>query len=202
MDYEGIKRGAQFKYIDRPRPEPLADSYKYELPGYELDKYLGLGLIPPVVERTINGSSGSLQIFIEDAFPETVRKTQDLKLGDPKAFERAMADLKVFINLVSDTCGSERDRDILIQRKTERIFAVDFSRAFDPRNEAVPGCEILTCSRSLYGKLLHWDNDKVKALVAPYLNGEETQALQARVGSIFRTIKKQIETRGESAVLF
>jgi hypothetical protein len=202
LDYKGVKRWAQFKYINRPRPEPLADSYKYELASYKLDKYLGLGLIPPVVERIINNFPGSLQIFVEDAVSEQVRKSQDIKLGDPKVFERTMADLKVFVNLVSDTWGGERDRDILIQRTTGKVYAVGFSRAFVPRQEAIPGCEILTCSRSLYGKLLNWDNDKVKALVAPYLNGEEIHALQARVVSILRTIKKLVETRGEGAVLF
>lgn len=153
------------------------------------------------MERTINNYPGSLQIFVEDAFPETARKTQSIKLSDPKAFDQAMADLRVFINLFSDSCGDERDRDILIQRWTEKISAVGFSRAFAPNNETIPGCEILRCSRSFYGKLLNWDQAKVKTLLDPYLNAEEMRALHARVGSILWMIKKQIEMRGESAVL-
>jgi hypothetical protein len=155
---------------------------KRRLAAYELNKYLDLGFVPPVVERTINNYPGSLQIFVEDAFPETARKTQS-------------------INLFSDSCGDERDRDILIQRWTEKISAVGFSRAFAPNNETIPGCEILRCSRSFYGKLLNWDQAKVKTLLDPYLNAEEMRALHARVGSILWMIKKQIEMRGESAVL-
>ena len=202
MDSGGTKRWAQFKYIDRPRPDPLADSYKYELAAYALDKYLGLGRIPPVVERAINGYPGSLQIFVEDAFSETVRKSQGVPVDDPKAFDRAMADLRVFLNLVGDTCGSERDRDILIQRKTGRLYAVDFSRAFAPTKGTVLGCEIRSCSRSFYHKLLDWNKKSVRALVAPYLNEEEVQALEARVGSVLQMIRTLIETRGEGAVLF
>ncbi len=202
LEADGTRRWAQFKYIDRRRPDPLADSYKYELAAYALDKTLGLGLVPPVVERTINGYPGSLQIFVEDAFSETVRKGQGLKIGDPEAFDRAMADLRVFINLVADTCGVERDRDILIQRKPERVWAVDFSRAFAPVTETVPGCEIQRCSRGLYRKLLEWDKAGVRRILAPYLNEEEVRALEARVGSILRVIRMQVETRGEGAVLF
>ena len=202
LESNDLKRWAMFKYIDRPRPDPLADSYKYELAAYALDKYLGLGIVPPVVERTINGYPGSLQIFVDDAFSETLRRSQGIKVDDPEAFDRTMADLKVFVSLTGDACGNERDRDILIQRKTGRVFAVDFSRAFTLGGEAASGCEILRCSRNLYGKLLAWDKDKVKALVSPYLNTAEVQALDARVVSILKAIHRQIEARGESAVLF
>ncbi len=202
MDSEGDKRWAQFKYIDRPRPSPIPDSYKYELAAYALSKYLALGLVPPVVERTINDYPGSLQIFIEGAFRESDRKRQNARLDNPKAFDQAMADLRVFLNLVYDRCDIERDRDILIQRGTGKVYAVDFSRAFDTKSETVPGCEILRCSRSMYGKLLNWNHDNVSVLLGPYLNGEEMRALRARVGSILWMIRKQIEMKGESAVLF
>jgi hypothetical protein len=202
MDLGDLKRWAQFKYIDRPRPDPLADSYRYELAAYELDKYLGLGFVPPVVERTINNYPGSLQIFVDDAFTETTRQLQGLQLNDPNGFDQAMDDLKVFLNIAGDQCGTERNRDVLIQRKGERIYAVDFSRAFGLAKATIPGCEILRCSRRLHGRLLEWDKTKVRALLAPYLSEEELRALESRWGSVLQTIRTQIETRGERAVLF
>ena len=200
LELDGVKRWAQFKYMDRPRPSPIPDCYKYELAAYKLSGYLDLGFVPPVVERTINKYPGALQIFVENAFRETDRKNQNIKLRDPEAYNRALADLRVFINLVADTC--ENDRDILIQRDTERVFRVDFSEAFAPRNDAVPGCQILRCSHGIYNKLLNWDESHVKTLLAPYLAEEEIRALHARLGAIIWMIKKQIEIHGESAVLF
>jgi len=111
-----------------------------------------------------------------------------------------MADLKVFENLVYDNCANEKDT--LIQKDSGKIYRVDFSEAFAPATGTIPGCEILRCSRRLYQKLGEWDQDKVKILLAPYLNEEEIRALHARQGSIIQMIKKQIEVRGESAVLF
>jgi hypothetical protein len=196
----GITRWAQFKYINRPRPEPIPDSFEYEIAAYELNKHLGLDFVPPVVLRTIKDTLGSLQMFVENAIRESDRKRENFLPGDLEAFSRAMADLKVFENLVYDTCGNEKDT--LIQKETGKINRVDFSEAFAPKDGTIPGCEIVRCSRRLYQTLCKWDREKVTILLAPYLNEEEIRALHARQGSIVRMIQKQIEKQGESAVLY
>lgn len=200
LEEYGITRKALFKYIDRPRPHPIPDSYKYELAAYELAKYLGLTAVPPVVEREIEDVPGSLQVFIDNSIPEAGRKAQNLQPPDPKAFAQDMDDLKVLENLVYDSCTN--DEDTLIHQEDWRVYRVDFAQAFEPNNETIQGCKILRCSRKLYQKLLEWNQDEVKALLAPFLNEEELRALHARQGLIVRMISKQIEMRGESAVLF
>ena len=200
MESGGTLRWAQFKYINRPRPAGIPDSFTYEIAAYELDKYLGLGLVPPAVQRTIKDTTGSLQMFIENAMRESDRKRENIAPADPEAHERAMADLRVFENLVYDVCGN--DRDTLVQKDTGRVYRVDFSEAFAPENGTLPGCEILRCSRRLYQGLLDWDQEKVAVLLASYLNEEEVRALYARRDSIVRMIQEQIEKQGESAVLF
>ena len=196
----GITRWAQFKYINRPRPDPIPDSFNYEIAAYELDKYLGLDLVPPAVRKMIKETFGSLQIFVEKAIREADLKRDNLMLGDPEVFEWQMADLKVFENLVYDKCGN--DKDTLIQKETGKVYRVDFSEAFPPENRTIPGCEILRCSRRLYQRLLEWDQETVTVFLSTYLNEEEIRALHARRDAIIRMIQEQIESRGESAVLF
>ena len=52
----------------------FADSWKFEVASYEVDKLLGLSLVPPTVERTLNRTTGSLQLWVEGAMTEADRK--------------------------------------------------------------------------------------------------------------------------------
>ena len=58
------------------------DSYKYEIAAYELDKMLGFDLVPPTVEREIDGKKGSLQLWVEGAFTELDRREKNLETDD------------------------------------------------------------------------------------------------------------------------
>lgn len=191
---------ALFKYIDRRRPEPLADSYKYELAAYALDKYLGLGFVPPIVEYRFEETPGALQAFVPNTVSEAERKEKNLVPANPEAFEKSMTDLRVFENLVYDDCQNERDT--LIGRDDGRVYRVDFSEAFAPKRDTVPHCDIRRCSRLLYKKLIGWDDRTVAGLMVPYLNEEEIRALNARRELIFRYIRKLIQVAGEDNVLF
>ncbi len=193
-------RRAIFKYIDRRRPSPLADSYHYELAAYEISKFLGLSLVPAAVERQIEDMPGSLSLFIENSFSESDRKSGQVKPADPESFSRAMADLRVFISLVNDTCAN--DQDVLIRKDDWAVFRVDFSQAFAPGDKDALACKIDRCSRKLYRKLAAWEDKTVSQIMAPYLSQGEIQGLQARRRLLVKTIAALIKERGEEAVLF
>jgi hypothetical protein len=199
LEKDGVTRRAMFKYIDRRRPHPLPDSYRYELAAYALAKYLRLTFVPPVIEREIDGIPGSLQIFVENAVTEFEWKEQKLSPARPAAFERDREDLRLFEILVHEEC--DNDRDVLISRDDQRIYRVDFSEAFSPRKSFPPGCELRKCSRDLYGKLLGWDKKAVTGLLSPYLNKEEIEALHSRRDLIIRLIRRLIQVSGEGNVL-
>jgi hypothetical protein len=200
LESGGAVRPALFKYIDRQRPAPLADSYKYELAAYALDKYLILGYVPPIVEYRVDEIPGALQVFVGNAVSETDRIAQNLAPPDPVAFEKAMADLKVFQNIVYDDCQNEKDT--LISRDDWKVYRVDFSEAFAPKRDTVPRCDIRKCSRLLYKKLLAWDDKTVAGYLGRYLNEEEVRALNARRELVILVIQRLIQARGESNVLF
>ncbi len=200
MESQEVVLPALFKYVDRRRPEPLADSFRYELAAYALNKYLDVNFVPPIVERTVEGTPGAVQVFVPNAISETERKDKDIAPLDPDAFEKAMADLLVFQNLAYDDCHN--DRDTLISRDDGRVYRVDFSEAFVPDKRPPAHCPILRCSRLLYKKLLGWEDKTATAYVGRFLNPEEAAALNARRSEIVRTIKLQIKMAGEKNVLF
>ena len=58
------------------------DSWMFEVAAYELDKLLGLGMVPATVERDFEGKDGSVQLWIENAMTEKVRKEKHLEPPD------------------------------------------------------------------------------------------------------------------------
>ena len=100
LDDGEITRQALFKYVDRRRPTLLPDSYHYEIAAYEMSKILGYSTVPPVVEREIKETAGSLHLFLGECFSLSQQQRRELKPPDPKNFSDALSDLAVFENLV------------------------------------------------------------------------------------------------------
>ena len=188
-------RRAIFKYVDRRRPHPFADSWRYERAAYELSKAFGLNLVPPTVEREIDGLAGALQIFMEGAL-----RVEDMPDGPGGRTDRALRSCRVFENLVFNACADARDT--YITPEDGRIFRVDFSSAFSPQARLLPDCEITCSSRTLYRALLAWDDDRLASLLAPYLSADEREALRKRRNLIIDKIAALIRNKGEAAVLF
>jgi hypothetical protein len=205
LDDGKIARQGFFKLSNRARPTLIPDSYKYGIAAYELDKLLDLNLVPPVVEREIEGRKGSLQIFIEGALNESDRRIKKIKPPEPEKFKNTLDDLTVFENLTFSPsfCGERELDDILIMDKEDwKIWRVDFSEAFAPSPELIPGCEITRCSKKLYQRLTKLEDKVIKAKLEYYLNDEEISMLLKRKQLIIAKIKKLIAEKGEESVLF
>jgi hypothetical protein len=59
LELDGVVRNAIFKKVDKDH-----DSWRSEVAAYELDKLLGLGMVPPTVPRSIKGRKGCLQLWV------------------------------------------------------------------------------------------------------------------------------------------
>lgn len=194
------KQRAVFRHVDRPRPHPTPDSYKYDLAAYVLTRLLGLELIPPVVERDIEERKGSLQVYLEDCIREKDRKRKKLEPPDSKAFSNAIEEIRVLENLTYDEC--QDTDDLYVHLKDWQVCRVDFSEAFAPVSELLPGCDITVCSRTFYEGLLKLNEQALRSKLSPYLSEEEIGALLARKDRVIEKIKSLIGEKGEDAVLF
>lgn len=76
LEMDGVVMNAIYKRVDKKH-----DSWRNEVAAYELDKLLGLGMVPPTVKRSIRGRKGCLQLWVtgtvmndyEDSFPDMDR---------------------------------------------------------------------------------------------------------------------------------
>ena len=188
LESRGKVYPAVFRYVDRRRPDPLPDSYKYDLAAYALDKYLGLGLVPPIVERAIAETPGALQVFVGNAVSDPERREKHIPPEDPDYYERAMADLLVFQNLVYDDCRNEKDT--LIGGADGRVYRIDFSEAFAPKKGDVPHCTVLEVHAEAGPEKLLAGEDRVIADSPwPVPESRRGRALNARRRIVVQLIK-------------
>jgi hypothetical protein len=76
LELGGAVRHAVFKKVDT-----RSDNWRNEVAAYELDKLLGVGMVPPTVGRTVGGRTGCLQLWVtgstmsdhEGGFPDIER---------------------------------------------------------------------------------------------------------------------------------
>lgn len=191
---------AIFKYVHRPRPKPLPSSYQYELAAYGLNKLYGLALVPPTIEREVDGRKGSLQCFCEGVMSEAARRRKGIEPPPAMNFQDALAEVGLFENLTNNP--RDDASDILINTGDWKVWRVDFSEAFAPDRDLLVSSPFHRCSRRLYARLLEVSDETLRSAVQPYLNDEEIEALLARKKLIVDWLGALIRDKGEAAVLF
>lgn len=190
---------ALFKYVNRTRPALLPDSYHYEIAAYKLSKLLHYPAVPPVVEREIEETFGSLQLFLEGCFSLSQQRKKEIEPADVKKFSDDLSEIAVFENLLF----CERDpEDVFIRESDWKVWHVDFSEAFSPFAELVSENDITRCSKTLFLNLQKMDRTEISSLLQSHLNEEEIDALLKRRDLILDKINLLIKEKGEEAVLF
>ena len=186
--------------MDRPRPSPRAASWRYEIAACKLARLLGLDIIPPTVERPVEGVRGALQLYVEDSLSERDRERLGLRSPDEAAFRRALDEIRIFESLCGARCGDKDDT--LIHKPSWKICRVDFSEAFPVDPGLDETCPLERCPRRLYERLLRTARSMVESELKPYLSDSEINSLCERKKRIVARLQQLMNEKGERAVLF
>jgi hypothetical protein len=202
---------AVFKTIDEYEPRKrladgevvfgFRDSYKHEIAAWKLDRMLGLGLVPPCVERRIGRDVGSLCLWIEGTMTEWERG-QELKLSPPDArdWNDQMHTIRLFLQLIADQ--DYRNVSNLLVDENFRVYKIDSSRAFRTDPELRKEDALTRFSRSAIDALRGLDPDQVRAELQPWLSKAQITGLLARRDQILALVDSRVAERGEVAVLY
>ncbi|MGD0782775.1 MAG: hypothetical protein ABSA30_07955 [Candidatus Aminicenantales bacterium] len=196
----GVRTRAIFKHMNRTRPRPMPASWRYEIAACKLADLLGLDIIPPTVERPIEGVPGALQIFVEDSLSERDRERLDLRPPDETGFRRALDEIRVFEILTGSACGDKDDT--LIHKPTWKVCRVDFSESFPTDPALDETCPLERCPRRLYERMLRTARLMIESNLKGYLSDSEINSLSERKKRIVARLQQLIDEKGERAVLF
>jgi len=179
----------------------VVDSYRNEVASYELDKLLGLGLVPPTVERQIGHEVGSLQLWIEGAMTEWERKkVKKLRPPDMEAWNNQVSTLKIFLQLVWDTDFNNISN--VIVDESWKIWKIDSSRAFHSKRKLRQEDSLNRFSRKLLAALENLDRDELEKTLKPWLSLRQTKMLWQRRTRILELAEERVAEFGEAAVLY
>jgi hypothetical protein len=193
--------------LDPPTPvarftwKPLApgyrkghwESYKSEIAAYKLDRLLDLGMVPPAVERTIDGFTGAAIYWIENMKPwEGVGGPQG---GLEPQWSRQLSRLKMFDLLVGNP---DRNKGNLGYDADWHLFLIDHSRAFTEQKDLKGLALPVYVDRAVWQRMSEFTFESLKAALGGLLSDDQLKALLARRDKMATAIAGMEKKRGPS----
>jgi hypothetical protein len=175
------------------------DHYIHEPAAYALSELLGLEMVPPSVERTIAGTPGSLQIFVEGAKAAVDLKNEGAKPASERVVMFRYYQMQVFDNLINNV---DRNQGNILVDPHGRAWLIDHTRAFVRDQELVSPNTVRRIERGLWEKLKSLSDAELEAAIEPYIPSIERAAFLERRRLLVELIQAKIDLIGEEAVLF
>jgi hypothetical protein len=101
------------------------ESYKAEIAAYELDKVLKLDMVPPSVERQLEGSRGAAQLWVEGV--TDFRRDTSPGEADRAYWGKQVVQMRMFDNLIGNR---DRNQGNVLHDAAWNLILLDHSRAF------------------------------------------------------------------------
>jgi hypothetical protein len=178
----------------------IRDYWGYNIAGYELAKMLAMNMVPPYVERRIEGTRASLSWWVPDVMmDEGERIKRKLEPPDPEQWNRQMSVVRIFSQLVYN--ADDNLTNFLIT-KDWRLWMIDFSRAFRPHKNLRNPENLTRCDRKLLANLRNLNKALLEQKLRPYLTRSDIEALLSRSEKIVKVFDAEIAGKGDAVVLF
>lgn len=187
----GLVVSAAWKILPPGRPSGYWESYKSEIAAYELDKVLGMGMVPVAVEKKWNRETAAAILWLS---PIHSWKEMEPK-PKPAKWVRQVARMKMFDNFI---CNKDRNAGNLLVDDDWNLYLIDHSRAFIWDKDMAVKMEHI--DREFWDKIQALDEAQLTTALGQWVDRDGIRAMLTRRARMKKEIEKLVAANGETAV--
>jgi len=208
---DGVTRKALWKDATGVRGGYL-EGWRYEIAAYRMDKLLGVGLVPPTVERARSGRPGSCQLWIEGTglYRDLAKRPAAADTFASDAWKDIGYIAQFFDNLIGNE--DRHTGNVLVTRDLRGIL-IDHSRTFRAgpafvqaipfSAKNVPPEDLMRrLPRALVDKASALTEEELRGAVGDLLSEAEIKAVLARRLLLLDEVRRICGRFGERDVLY
>jgi hypothetical protein len=209
LEFNGEQHFGVWKSIDEgPVPQKqldngvelqFQDSWRTEVAAYELDKLIGLGMVPATVQRVFDGKQGSMQFFVDSVMDEEQRLKKKVSPPNQILWTQQIAKIRLWDNLIYNT---DRNMGNLLITSDWQIRLIDHSRTFRPFDQLKDPKQLTIFSRKLLANIKQLDEPMLKEHLSKYLSPAQINGILKRRDAIVALADKMMAEKGAGAVLY
>ena len=187
----GLVASVAWKVLPPGRPAGYWESYKSEIAAYELDKLLGMVMVPVSVEKRWKGQTAAAILWLTPIHPWKEMEARP----KPAKWVRQVARMKMFDDFI---CNKDRNAGNLMVDDDWNLFLIDHSRAFITDKDLAVKLEHI--DPEVWNKILALDEPALTAAIGKWVEGGVVRSMLARREKMKAAIDKLVAANGEAAV--
>ncbi len=164
------------------------ESYKAEIAAYKFDRMLDLHMVPPIVERAIDGKKGAAVLWVENTKGWSVERPPQ---GPEPRWSIQLTRMKMFDQLIANI---DRNQGNLIYDEDWHLFLIDHSRAFIDKKDLKNMAPLGRVDRQLWAKMEALTIDQLNQGLGDWVGDKEKKALLVRRDKMAEQITQCIGT--------
>jgi hypothetical protein len=193
---EGVPMRFAWKPLTPGYSKGFMESYKAEIAAYKLDRMLGLNMVPPIVERNMNGKNGAAVYWIENTRGWSVEKPPQ---GPEPEWSKQLTRMKMFDLLIANI---DRNQGNLIYDSDWHLFLIDHSRAFTGKKDLKGLAPLARVDRQLWEKMAALTIEDLDHGLEKWVGANEKKAILLRRDLMAKEIAAKILKQGEKFVFY
>jgi hypothetical protein len=173
------------------------ESYKSEIAGYEMDKLLELNMVPPKVERRVNGTVGVAVMWAVNT--KSFKDLGGAPAAPPRyldAWNRQMIRAKMFHDLIGET---DPNLGNWLVGPEWTLILIDNSRAFSTDKNLVH--ELTRVQRDLWDRMKALTSEQVTAAVGGLIDAKQIRAIFERRDQMQKVVDNLLKKNKSEALV-